>query len=80
MKRFFYILTSRGNSRIENDSPYKVATGQVRANDMNHALAVTLARENITKEQNTLWEKPVFDFYRQGERVGVYISPVADDQ
>lgn len=80
MKRFFYIITARNNTRIEPDSPYRVASGQIRASDMESALAITMARESITRERNPSWTmRVVHDLYRQGQRVGVYISPVADD-
>ncbi|NRA42965.1 MAG: hypothetical protein HRU21_11760 [Pseudomonadales bacterium] len=47
---------------------------------MDHALQVAMEKESITRERNPCWtQKVVFDLYRQGKRVGLYISPVADD-
>jgi hypothetical protein len=80
MKRFHYIITARNNARIEEGSPYRIASAQIRANDMDHALKVAMQREGITRERNPMWtQRVVFDLYRQGKRVGVYITPVADD-
>jgi hypothetical protein len=80
MKRFHYIITARNSTRIDKDSPYRIASAQIRANDMDHALEVAMQSEGITRERNPMWtQRVVFDLYRQGKRVGVYITPVADD-
>ena len=80
MKRFHYIITARNSSRIDEGSPYRLASAQIRARDMEHALEVAMRVEGITRERNPMWtQKVVFDLYRQGKRVGVYITPAADD-
>ena len=80
MKRFHYIVTTRNSTRIDRDSPYRIASNQIRARNMDHALQVAMEKEAITRERNPHWtQKVVFDLYRNGQRVGLYISPVADD-
>ena len=79
-KRFHYVITARNSNRVDEGSPYIVASAQIRARDMNHALEVAMQAEGITRERNPMWNmRVVFDLYRQGKRVGVYITPVADD-
>ena len=79
-RRFYYIVTARNSTRIDEESPYRIASNQIRARDMDHALQVAMEKESITRERNPCWtQKVVFDLYRQGKRVGLYISPVADD-
>ncbi len=80
MKRFHYIVTARNNTRIEEGSPYRIASAQIRAKDMNHALEVAMRVEGITRERNPMWtQRVVFDLYRQGKRVGLFVSPVVED-
>ena len=80
MKRFHYIVTAHNSTRIDEGSPYRIASAQIRAKDMNHALERTMRIENIIVKQNLNFTLNKFhDFYRNGRRVGVYISPVADD-
>jgi hypothetical protein len=81
MKRFHYIVTARNSaSGIEEGSPYRIASAQIRAKSMDHALEVAMQSEGITRERNPMWTQRVaFDLYRQGKRVGVYITPVVDD-
>ena len=80
MKRFHYIVTARNSTRIDEGSPYRIASGQVSANGMDHALQVAMQSESITRERDPMWTQQLaFDLYRQGKRVGLFISPVADD-
>ena len=80
MKRFHYIVTARNSTCIEEGSNYRIASAQVRARDMDHALKVAMQKESITRERNPMWAmRVVFDLYRQGKRVGLFVSPVADD-
>lgn len=80
MKRFHYIITSGNSTRIDEGSPYRIATAQIRAKDMNHALERTMKIENIIVRQNPNFTQNRFhEFYRDDRRVGVFISPVADD-
>lgn len=80
MKRFHYIVTQRNSTRIDEASPYRIASAQIRARDMNHALEVAMISARITRERNPLWKlREVYDLYRDGKRVGLFISPVADD-
>ena len=80
MKRFHYIVTNHSSTRIDEDSPFRVASAQIRAKNMDHALEIVIQSESITREIDPRFKmKDSFELYRQGKRVGVYISPIADD-
>ena len=80
MKRFHYIITAMNSTRIDEGSSFRIASDQIRARDMNHALERTMKIENIIVKQNPNMTLCKFHaFYRNDRRVGVFISPEADD-
>jgi hypothetical protein len=82
-KRYFYVIALRNNSNAVNDedSNYRLASGQVRAETMDSAFFEACRKESVQSEVNPLWTlRIVYDYYRKGQMVSVYISPMADDQ
>jgi hypothetical protein len=82
MKRYFYVIALRNNSNAISDkeSNYRLASGQVRAETMDSAFDVTCRKESVQLEVNPLWTmRTALDYYRNGQRVSVYITPMSDD-
>jgi hypothetical protein len=82
MKRYFYIIALRNNTNAVSDteSNYRLASGQIRAETMDSAFDVTCCKESVELEVNPLWiMRTALDYYRNGQRVSVYITPMADD-
>lgn len=82
MKRYSYVIALRGNTNaVSNESSnYRVSSGQVRASTMDEALEKVKTLEGVVIERNPLFRRPCFDYYREGNRVSVYVSPVVDDE
>ena len=81
-KRYFYVIALRNNSNAvtDPDSNYRLSSGQVRGSNMDSALDIVLTKEGITLEKDPQWTMRVaLEFYRKGQRVSVYLSPVAYD-
>jgi hypothetical protein len=82
MKRYFYVIALRNNPNAVGDteSNYRLASGQIRAETMDLAFDVTCRKEGVQLGVNPLWTmRTVYDYYRNGQRVSVYITPMADD-
>jgi|TARA_R110000851_G_C12856018_1_gene543360 hypothetical protein len=83
MNRYSYVVGLRNNSNaVTNpDSNYRLASGQVRADSMDLAFDAACKRESVQVDVDPLWTmRTVRDYYRNGQRVAVYIAPIADDR
>ena len=81
-KRYSYIIALRNNTNAVSDpsSNYRLSSGQVRGQNMDLAFETVLQKEGVTLERDNSWSMRVaMDYFRNGQRVGVYLSPVADD-
>ena len=81
-KRYFYVIALRGNTNAVSDpeSNYRLASGQVRGVDMETGFNLVLQKEGITLERDSNWTmRNAMEYYRNGQRVSVYISPMSDD-
>ena len=80
MSRYFYIITSSNSTRIDEGSPYRLASAQIHAESMDKALQLTIEREGILLETRCSSDGRKFSqFTRKDKRVGIYISPVAEE-
>ena len=83
MNRYFYVIALRNNPNAISDteSNYRLASGQVRSESMDSAFDTVCRKESVQSEVNPLWTmRTVYDYYRAGQRVSVYITPMADDR
>ena len=86
LKRYFFIITRNASTRIDEDSNFRIASGQVRAESLDQAFQRVLMNEGIavrdmgSKQSATGFvTSPSHEFIRDGKKVGVYLSPCADD-
>jgi len=83
MKRYFYVIALRNNSNAVSDcnSNYRLASGQVRADTLDDAFSAACKLESVSLAVDDRYTfKPRLDYFRKGQRVSLYVTPMSDDQ
>ena len=83
MKRYFYVIALRNNTNAVSDSNsnYRLASGQVRAETLDEAFHTACKLESVSlavDDRYTFRDYP--EYFRKGQRVSLYVTPMADDQ
>ena len=83
MKRYFYVIALRNNSNAVSDcnSNYRLASGQVRAETLDDAFSAACKLESVSLAvDDRCTFRPKLEYFRKGQRVSLYVTPMADDQ
>jgi len=83
MKRYFYVIALRNNSNAVSDcnSNYRLASGQVRAETLDDAFSAACKLESVSLAVDDRYTfRPQLEYFRKGQRVSLYVTPMADDQ
>jgi len=82
MKRYFYVIALRNNTNAVSDcnSNYRLASGQVRAKTLDDAFCTACKLESVTLAVDARYTRPCLEYFRNGQRVSLYVTPMPDDQ